>query len=179
MGGKMSAEYHHAYYLAHKEEWAAKTKAWREAHPGEHARHNREERAAHPERRAIECRKRYESRKDVVKASNRRWRVTHKDHVNAITKAYQSRKAATVCDFTYQEWVEVQEEFNHCCAYCGLPASPMTMDHMTPLSRGGQHTRTNIVPACVSCNARKHDKTLLEVVHLATSWWKGSAHAKL
>ena len=38
------------------------------------------------------------------------------------------------------------------------------MDHALPLSRGGAHTATNVVPACTACNSRKRDKTAGEYV---------------
>lgn len=39
------------------------------------------------------------------------------------------------------------------CAYCGDPHEHW--DHMTPLSRGGSHTISNLAPACVTCNLSK------------------------
>ena len=43
------------------------------------------------------------------------------------------------------------------CHYCGkkFKASELTMDHVTPLARGGISTRGNIVPACKACNTNK------------------------
>ena len=46
------------------------------------------------------------------------------------------------------------------CVYCGEPASEV--DHVRPLVRGGWEHESNIVPACTSCNASKHDKLLTE-----------------
>jgi len=46
------------------------------------------------------------------------------------------------------------------CFYCGSKAN--TVDHVVPLSRGGQHAEGNLVPACRSCNSSKADKLLIE-----------------
>jgi 5-methylcytosine-specific restriction endonuclease McrA len=46
------------------------------------------------------------------------------------------------------------------CTYCGKPGG--TVDHVVPLSRGGQHAEGNLVPACRSCNSSKADKLLIE-----------------
>src|ERR1044071_9997283 len=35
----------------------------------------------------------------------------------------------------------------------------VTLEHLTPLSRGGTHTPDNLRIACRSCNSRKHNKT--------------------
>ncbi|QOI98433.1 MAG: HNH endonuclease [Flammeovirgaceae bacterium] len=44
------------------------------------------------------------------------------------------------------------------CQYCGTKKD-LTLDHLIPSSRGGQHTWHNLVTACKSCNTRKGDYT--------------------
>lgn len=48
------------------------------------------------------------------------------------------------------------------CHWCGkrLTMRPnargaLTVDHLIPLSRGGTHKRSNLVPACRDCNQQK------------------------
>lgn len=43
------------------------------------------------------------------------------------------------------------------CQYCGhtFPTSELSLDHVTPRSRGGKATWENIVCCCVKCNVRK------------------------
>jgi 5-methylcytosine-specific restriction endonuclease McrA len=43
------------------------------------------------------------------------------------------------------------------CQYCGkrFSASQLSVDHVTPKSRGGKSTWTNVVAACNPCNTRK------------------------
>ncbi len=43
------------------------------------------------------------------------------------------------------------------CHYCNGYTLPhkRTIDHLTPLSRGGAHTKSNLVMACEACNRRK------------------------
>jgi hypothetical protein len=48
------------------------------------------------------------------------------------------------------------------CAYCGMvhrDVKHLTIDHVLPRSRGGQHTWTNTVTSCASCNHAKADRT--------------------
>lgn len=49
----------------------------------------------------------------------------------------------------------------HVCAYCGgtFSESELTVEHIVPVSRGGQHVWTNVVTACRSCNTRKGNRS--------------------
>ena len=50
------------------------------------------------------------------------------------------------------------------CYFCSkqFSAKELTMDHLTPLARGGQSTKGNIVPACKECNTKKRTMLPLE-----------------
>ncbi len=50
------------------------------------------------------------------------------------------------------------------CQYCGhrCACDRLSIDHVTPRSRGGRTSWENCVLACVSCNARKADRPLKE-----------------
>jgi hypothetical protein len=50
---------------------------------------------------------------------------------------------------------------HYTCQYCGAQPGPeeLTIDHVTPKSRGGVSSWTNCCLACVPCNKRKADRT--------------------
>jgi 5-methylcytosine-specific restriction endonuclease McrA len=48
------------------------------------------------------------------------------------------------------------------CQYCGRHAHDLTIDHVVPRSRGGEHSWENLVSACKPCNHRKGGKLLAE-----------------
>jgi 5-methylcytosine-specific restriction endonuclease McrA len=50
------------------------------------------------------------------------------------------------------------------CQYCGAQPvkGQLTLDHVVPRSRGGEHTWENVVAACIPCNQRKRDRVLQE-----------------
>jgi len=50
-------------------------------------------------------------------------------------------------------------QFGNCCAYCGC-AGDMEIEHVVPISRGGAHDISNIVPACAPCNSSKRAKEM-------------------
>lgn len=52
---------------------------------------------------------------------------------------------------------EILELYDHRCVYCGeqLDASELTVDHVQPRVKGGDHSRGNLVACCRRCNAEK------------------------
>lgn len=50
------------------------------------------------------------------------------------------------------------------CPYCGqsLEEQRIEIDHIIPLSKGGMHTRKNIVACCWECNQKKRNKDFYE-----------------
>ncbi len=52
---------------------------------------------------------------------------------------------------------EVLKRDNHTCLYCGS-TKHLTLDHVIPRSKGGQHTWDNVVTACEKCNSIKSDR---------------------
>lgn len=50
------------------------------------------------------------------------------------------------------------------CQYCQVkfPLRQLTVDHVYPISRGGQSTWLNLTTACSDCNYRKGNRTLEE-----------------
>ena len=56
----------------------------------------------------------------------------------------------------------VMKRDGHRCQYCGTATDPMTIDHVIPRVRGGGEMWENLVCACVTCNNKKGNRTLLE-----------------
>ena len=54
------------------------------------------------------------------------------------------------------------EVFNrdlYTCQYCGRQTRELTLDHVVPRYRGGEHVWDNVVSACIPCNHRKAGRT--------------------
>jgi len=55
---------------------------------------------------------------------------------------------------------DVFERDSHACVYCGRsalddPEVELSVDHVQPRMRGGDHSRGNLVTACTRCNLEK------------------------
>jgi len=55
--------------------------------------------------------------------------------------------------------LEVFKRDRYTCQYCGKETRQLTLDHVVPRYRGGEHTWENIASACVPCNRRKAGRT--------------------
>jgi 5-methylcytosine-specific restriction endonuclease McrA len=55
--------------------------------------------------------------------------------------------------------LEVFNRDQYTCQYCGKQTHQLTLDHVIPRYRGGEHIWENVVSACIPCNRRKAGKT--------------------
>lgn len=99
---------------------------------------------------------------DPEKARQRERLLYRKNSVrmrfNAIGKSARRlyrQQHATLNDLTFEQWQAIKEHYDHRCVYCRRKMKRLTMDHIVPLVKGGNHTLHNVVPACQSCNSRK------------------------
>ena len=57
---------------------------------------------------------------------------------------------------------EIFSRDNYTCQYCGRETKELTLDHVVPKGRGGNHDWENIVSCCIPCNRRKAGRTPME-----------------
>lgn len=118
-------------------------KEWRQSHPDNARKHHQTYTKAHPEK---------------VQDYLRHYRHLHPEVMQVINARYYANKCdAPINDLTTKQWEEIKAAYGHRCVYCNRKMQRLTMDHIVPLSKGGSHTVSNIVPACQSCNSKKND----------------------
>jgi hypothetical protein len=111
------------------------------------------------------------NRKDKAKIETAKWHKDHPEKCRYYTKLHNARvKGAKITDFTMEQWDELIIEYNYRCTYCGKYYLHLEQDHIQPLTKGGDHTKSNIVPACKPCNSSKKDKSLTQ--------WRKTAYYK-
>lgn len=82
--------------------------------------------------------------------------------------ARRARIRGSEATLTRDEWLGIVDRFNGLCAYC-LSPNDLTIEHIKPLSKGGNHSAENVIPACRRCNHMKNAKDLIQAAHqLAT-----------
>lgn len=67
------------------------------------------------------------------------------------------------CTLTLEDWLGLRKKYPR-CAYCNRPLGEgnYSMDHVVPISRGGAHSKDNVLPVCKPCNRAKHTSLLGE-----------------
>lgn len=59
---------------------------------------------------------------------------------------------------TKEQWEGILARYGHRCAYCRRGDVELGQDHVLPLTKGGTHDPTNVVPCCRPCNTRKGNR---------------------
>jgi endogenous inhibitor of DNA gyrase (YacG/DUF329 family) len=78
-------------------------------------------------------------------------------------KAQRNMRERNAPGLTYLEIRDLRIQWQKdglVCVYCAGPFD--TIDHVIPLTRGGDNMKSNLVPACRSCNSSKGQKLLSE-----------------
>lgn len=119
----------------------------------------------------------YIKNKEKKNETDRLWRENNVEYCIEQSKKYQkenldvfrrnnqkrrARKRKLQNTLTVKQWTIIKNDFNNQCAYCGREMKRLEQDHFIALSKGGEYTHNNIVPACRTCNARKNDKDFFE-----------------
>lgn len=86
-------------------------------------------------------------------------RVVSTPEGRARYQLYNKRRTEQlVGQISTEEWLECQLFFNGACAYCGATTTPLEIEHIIPVSKGGVNRIYNVIPACRYCNGSKGAK---------------------
>jgi 5-methylcytosine-specific restriction endonuclease McrA len=80
---------------------------------------------------------------------------THNDR--ATTKGFHDHR----CELTFEEWIHILYLQGGKCRACGNGfdlENIATLDHIIPISKGGDTIFTNVQALCKKCNSIKHCK---------------------
>ncbi len=125
----------HRYYEAHKEKINARNRAY------------------------------YEANKEKASQWKRNYRHSNRGLFKSFNQARRDRLALRSDPSITPDVINTLFQKAKLCPYCGKKLSDTcsamgdskTLDHLTPLVKGGWHCLSNVVVCCFSCNAKKHD----------------------
>lgn len=134
---------------------------WTAEHKEAEAERLRRYREEHPERARNSQRKYWKANPAKCAESARAWKESCPDTIRLYTATRRAReRKAPGGGVSPKAWAALKDLFGHRCAYC-FNISPLTIEHVDPISKGGAHDTENVVPACSRCNCSKSDETLI------------------
>ena len=148
---------------------AASLNAWKKQHPGKMAAYQR----TYVQRHGDQYRSRKNARqkerllldedfRTKRRKQNSTYSLQHPEMRRERKRRHAVRKLqAPVNDLTAAQWKAIKEHYGYRCVYCGKKTAILSQDHLTPLSKGGSHTVSNVVPACMTCNRQKYTGPVL------------------
>ena len=136
-------------------------------------------RRKNPEKEREKWRKYQANNREATKAASLAWSRRNKEHLAEYNREYWLRnkerkrnkamvyvarqRGATVRQVMVKE---LKRLYADPCMWCGTTEN-ITLDHLIPLARGGEHSVGNLVAACRSCNSSKGNKLPIEF-----KWWR-------
>ena len=102
-----------------------------------------------------------ENNKEYIIKQNREYGKSHLEQKRINVQKYSARKRKLPCTLTPSQWVNIKLYFNNMCCYCGKKL-PLEQEHFLALTRNGEFTINNIIPACRSCNGSKNNNDFFE-----------------
>ena len=103
--------------------------------------------------------------KEALHERHRQYRQTPQGQVVEFNKASRRRakEQAQGNGITKEQWLECMSFFEFRCAYSGITLSKNTrsVDHIKPISKGGENEIWNLVPMYKSYNCSKNTKDFL------------------
>lgn len=100
----------------------------------------------------------YAANTEKVKATVSAYRKANPEKKQHFENTRRARKAGNGGAHTLVERQDKFDSIGNVCFYCGQDGK-LSIDHVLPLARGGTNDIENILPACKSCNSRKHTRT--------------------
>lgn len=106
------------------------------------------------------------SNRDSLNEYHRNWYQENIEHARILNRAKGHRRRLNCLrngnnTLTSDQVREIIESSTQ-CYYCLKNCEELSLDHVVPISRGGQNCIENIVSCCKSCNSSKNDKLLHE-----------------
>ena len=105
-------------------------------------------------------------------AYDAQYRAEHLDYFREAAKRRRAQQAgAQITDLSLAQFEEILKRSNYRCCYCPddckeckRKTHTFEKEHLTPISKGGNHTVQNVLPSCPKCNAKKYVGNVLKPV---------------
>jgi 5-methylcytosine-specific restriction endonuclease McrA len=162
---RANTDYHREWRNANRSKARQASRKWIAGHRSEALERTR---ARNPGASARQAAKWRSENREAARAKSLAWNRAHPEVMKAVARRWQAANPRRVRIanrdkrvVTERDWQRLCARYDYRCAYCRRIAK-LTQDHVIPIARGGRHSIGNLLPACQSCNSRKHSKLLVE-----------------
>lgn len=113
---------------------------------------------------AQKCRAYYLENRPYMLERAKRYREEHPDRVSFNNSRRYALRRGAEGDYGPDDIDKIRRQQRGRCAVCRnkMAAEIESIDHITPLSKGGTNWPKNLQLVCRPCNSRKHDKDPIE-----------------
>jgi 5-methylcytosine-specific restriction endonuclease McrA len=141
---------------AYQSNWAKNNREKINARKKKYASENHDKLRASENRRQGAWRK---SNRQRLSDYFKQYYQSHKEKYAEIGRRRSAQKRGGRGSFTDEQWNELCNRYGNVCLCC-RERKTLTVDHIIPLSMGGDNSIDNVQPLCLICNQRKHKKII-------------------
>lgn len=161
------------YYALNREKIIQRSAAWQKENPEKNKRNRKAEylrnkerklsyqrtwRAGNKDKWQKQKQREYSKHRNEWTARRRKWYQQNKEHAIAYSCERRARLKKVGGKFTAADIKRLLIAQKHKCNVCHKDLATYHVDHIMPISRGGNNWPSNIQILCPSCNLRKHAK---------------------
>lgn len=159
---KRAKQYGKQWYQDNKKQKNEKNKKWRLEHPERAREFVRTSRLRNIEKVKKRVKQYILENKEKIKERYKKWSLANPEKERMRAKQRRDRLRGASGSFSVDEWNTIKKKYGNKCLCCGRkePEIKLTIDHVVPISIGGNNTIENIQPLCHSCNSRKQAKEI-------------------
>jgi 5-methylcytosine-specific restriction endonuclease McrA len=159
------SEYQSAYRGKNKERIKKYNREYNQNNIEKHREYNHKYVEDNKEKIKEYARSHYIKNRERLIENSKQYQKNNADKLRTEKRIRDHKRSAKekLLDYNYSavDWANCKNRFDNKCAYCGKESN-LSQDHFIPLSKGGEYTINNIVPACGSCNSSKSNKDFFE-----------------
>lgn len=160
------------YYAENKEMHSKIHKKYREKNKEKIYKKSNEWYRKNKERVKVKSAIYYKENRTRIRDMNKQWHLKNKDR--AYSRVLKRRSLKHCVAFAGVKRKEILDRDNWTCQKCGVKVHDRNkgdwndefkahLDHIIPISKGGDSTPENMQVLCRTCNLRKSDKTEIEI----------------
>ena len=153
-------QYDKKYYQEHNQKLKLMAREYRKRNPEKIKEINKNYYKKNKEEHDKQTLKWIKENRDKVNKWIRRWRKTERGKLITRKNNIKRRALEKGNNLTIEQ-LKIILDRDKTCIYCKTDNKKLTLEHITPLTKGGENSFSNCAMACINCNSSKRNKDVL------------------